>query len=377
MAGGADGGPGRVEPIDTARLLGLLLVYYGHLVERMMYLGNAAAASHYKWIYSFHMPLFFVLAGMVARDFAARDTVGSFVRSRLASRVVPLLFFNLLLAALSLLHRPDFPPFPLATGKDYLLAAISCLTVLPLFDIPTWFLMCLVSVEVIHFAAFRFLHGSALRIGAAALLFYAGGYALNRRWDFFSAHTGFWMWNEAVTMYGFHLLGVLLARWDVARIRAPAPVLALLAALAFAVVALTWDLNQGPFRLLQVVVILAAGHGHPLWFPLTAVAGTLGVLLVGRLVPAHGVVRYLGRNGLLLFALNGVFYHHVNGPLAVWFVRDLQPAGWSVLVFAAAATAASVALALPAIWLLDRYVPQLVGRPRVAGPLLPALLRAA
>jgi len=41
--------------------------------------------------------LFFPLAGVVAKD--RPQPLGAFLRSRLASRVVPLLFFNLLLAA--------------------------------------------------------------------------------------------------------------------------------------------------------------------------------------------------------------------------------------------------------------------------------------
>ena len=41
----------RIPMIDIARLYGISLVYYGHIVERMMYLGNAAAASQYKFIY--------------------------------------------------------------------------------------------------------------------------------------------------------------------------------------------------------------------------------------------------------------------------------------------------------------------------------------
>jgi acyltransferase len=374
MPHGPEAGQSRIPALDLARLLGLLLMYYGHVVERMMYLQNAAATAQYKLIYSFHMPLFFVLAGMVAPDFAARYAPGAFARSRLASRLVPLLFFNGLLAGLSLLHTPDFPPFPLHSAGDYARAAASTLTLLPIFDVPTWFLMCLVTVEVLHFALYRFLRGSTPRLVAALLAFYAVGYALNRRFDFFGAHASFWFWNEAITVYAFYLLGVLLKERGVARFRAPAAVLALGAAVAFAIVFLTYDLNQGPFRLLPAVVILAAGHGHALWFPLTAVAGTLGVLLLARLLPGGGLLQFLGRNGLILFGLNGVAYHHVNGPLAAWFVRDFPGQGWSLTAFSAVVTAVSVALAVPLVWALDRWLPQLVGRPTAVGPLLPALV---
>jgi acyltransferase len=170
---------------------------------------------------------------------------------------------------------------------------------------------------------------------------------------------------------------VLLQRRGLFRAALPRPALALASAAAVAIVYFTYDLNHGPFRLIQAVVILAAGHGHPLWFPLTAVAGTLALLLLARSVPSTRAMRFLGRNGLVLFCLNGLVYHHVNGPVAAWFVRAFPSDGWSVAVFSAAVTVASVAAVAPLVWALDRWLPQLVGRPSAVGPLLPAILAPA
>ncbi|MBE5947603.1 MAG: hypothetical protein E7261_01095 [Lachnospiraceae bacterium] len=46
--------------IDTARGIGILLLILGHIVTANSYLFN--------WIYSFHMPLFFFLSGMVVNE---------------------------------------------------------------------------------------------------------------------------------------------------------------------------------------------------------------------------------------------------------------------------------------------------------------------
>ena len=212
----------RLAYADVARLIGLFLVYHGHVVERMMYLGNAAAAHQYKFIYSFHMPLFFVLSGLIARDWAAEQSIGRFARSRFFSRIVPLIFFNAALALLSLIHKPDFPPIPLATGADYASAALMTALQLPVFDVPTWFLMCLVVVECIQFTVFRLLRGSAARIVVAIIAFYLAGYALNSRFQFFQpgnyALPNWWIAYEAITMYAFYLVGVLIR---LGRSRAP------------------------------------------------------------------------------------------------------------------------------------------------------------
>lgn len=370
---------GRIDYIDTARFLGIFLVYHGHVVERMMYLGNVAAAHQYKLIYSFHMPLFFVLSGFIAKDWAKEESVGRFIRSRFTSRIIPLLVFNLLLALISLVSKPDFPPVPLENAADYWNATVMTLTQLTIFNVPTWFLMCLVSVEIIHFIVFRFLRDSNLRILIAILAFYAVGYAVNLRFDLFApgdlGKPNWWLMYEAVPMYAFYLTGVLLRRHGflAGAVRPTWPALGAIAALA--VVYATYDLNQGPFRLnMDAVIILAAAHGHWLWFPLTALIGAAAILFLAKLAEPMLWMRYLGRNALILMGLNGLAYHHVNGPFTAWFVGAMPAGERSVTLAAASLSVLSIALAAPLVLLFNQWVPQLFGRPAQRGPLLPRLL---
>jgi acyltransferase len=366
----------RIAALDIARIFGLVTVYYGHVVEQAMYLGNPAAALQYKFIYSFHMPLFFVLSGVIAKDWGGAMGPAAFVKSRLASRVLPLLAFNLALCLISLIVTPAFPPIPLHAAGDYGHAIVMTLTRLPAFDIPTWFLMCLVSVEIIHALVFRFLRDSDLKIGAAVVAFYLVGYALNLEWNFFKDGENYWLWNEAITMYAFYLVGVLIARRGLLDLSAPRAVLIAGAVAALAFVYFTYDLNQGPFRMkISAVVILAAAHGDILWFPVTALAGAAAILFLAAAAPQWNWLRSMGQNALIFFCLNGVVYHQVNPRLAHWFVTNWPQDGWSLVVYATGLSLLSLAVFAPVAIALDRYLPQLVGRPTVAGPWLPALLR--
>jgi len=54
----------RIDYLDTAKAIGMYLVYYGHFIEKLYYAGSIAAFSELKLIYSFHIPLFFFLAGI-------------------------------------------------------------------------------------------------------------------------------------------------------------------------------------------------------------------------------------------------------------------------------------------------------------------------
>jgi len=63
-----ESGKVRILAIDVARFFAMALVYYGHFIERIMMLKNPTAVTHYKFIYSFRLLLFFILAGYVARE---------------------------------------------------------------------------------------------------------------------------------------------------------------------------------------------------------------------------------------------------------------------------------------------------------------------
>ena len=366
-------GNGRLDAIDAARAIGLGLVYYGHFVEQVMYLKNPAAALHYKWIYSFHMILFFVLSGWVrgARPSFAAPRV--FVKATLASRIAPYVFFSLVMAALSLSIPGWFPIVDLSAPAGYLKAAVATGMGFPLFNVPMWFVACLVSVECVHRLVGGFLD-TPRRILLTALVCYVAGYALNARYFFFGQNMSFWLLHEVPVVYAFYLIGVLLGRSRVLeKVGTGAAVGVFLVALL--AVQLSYDLNQGPFRYLQAVVILLSGHGHFLWFPFTALAGTFMVLALGTALQSSALLAFLGRNGLILLGMNGFFYHFVNKPLAAWSVSVFPDAGWAVFLVSVVVSIASIGLCVPVIHGLNRMIPQFVGKPRQAGMFFGPLLR--
>jgi acyltransferase len=368
-----DAQAGRLDFIDVARALGLLLVYYGHFVEQVMYLKVPVAAVHYKWIYSFHMILFFILSGWIKGARPTMAPAGTFARATLAGRIAPYLFFSAVTAILSLVFSGWFPMLDLTSASGYLQAAMATAMGFPLFNVPLWFVACLVSVECLH----RVLQGyldSTPRIVLAALVFYVCGFALNEQYFFFGQNRSFWLLHEVPVVYAFYLLGVLLGRTRLSG-RVCVGGAAIVVLVSLAAVHFTFDLNQGPFRYLQAVVILLSGHGHFLWFPFTALAGTALIVALGRVFENVSLLAFYGRNALILLGMNGVFYHFVNAPVAAWSVAHLPVDGWSVFAFSALVTVGSFALCLPVIHALNALVPQFVGKPRAAGRFFGPLIR--
>ncbi|MBU1002870.1 MAG: acyltransferase family protein [Proteobacteria bacterium] len=358
---------------DIARFYGIVLVYYGHIIERIMYLKDPTAALHYKFIYSFHMPFFFLLAGFVAAPGKAALPPGRFLRQLAASRLVPYVFFSLLLALLSLVFCGHYVIVDLSSAKGYLQGAVATAMGFPIFNIPLWFMACLVTVELLHRAWARLVAGNAGLFAVAAVCL-LGGLWLNREVSFLMTGRNFWFVNEAPVMAAFYLVGVLLRRREFLLGAVPRPRLVLGALVCAATVVLTFDLNQGPFRIFDAVVIALGAHGNALLFTFTALAGSLALLFLARLSGAVRWMSFMGRNVLILFCLNGVFYHFVNGPFADWFVRTFGGGPWAVFGAGAALTVLSLAVCVPLVLLFNHFLPQLVGKPRQSGPLLPPLV---
>lgn len=354
----------RIAMLDIARFYGMVLVYYGHIIERVMYLENPTATMHYKFIYSFHMPFFFLLSGMVAKPDYAQQAWGAFAKRMARSRFAPFFVFTFFMALTSLFLPGHFVAVDLSTASGYLEGAIATLLGFPVFNIPLWFLACLITVELMH-RLLTPLTKSDTGLWLVAAVCYLGGYWLNLQYSFLMKGANVWFINEAPVVYAFYLVGVFMRRHQLTT-RAMKRPIALGAAVVFLLlVVFTFDMNQGPFRLFDAVVIAAGGHGNILLFPFTALAGSLALLYLGKASAPNVWLEWLGRNVIALFCLNGVFYHYLNGPFAKWYVANFSGEPFSVFVAGACMTVASLAACLPVVWLLDAKFGWMVGRKKV------------
>ncbi|MGD8293469.1 MAG: acyltransferase family protein [Desulfobacterales bacterium] len=368
--------------IDIARCYAMALVFYGHFIEELMLLKNPAAASQYKFIYSFHMVLFIVLAGYVAKEGDVEWGVGKFLKYRFFSRLLPFVFFTVLMMMPPIFLDGKFFGLVLPSFGGYTKGLANTVFGLPSFCIPSWFLLLIIGVELVHYGAFRFLKSSNMKILNAAIVFYVVGYLLNLKLDPFNPLKGrivgwnYFFIHEAITLYAFYLMGIYLRRKRIFRDQVSTKVLVPGAIVAFLTVLLTYQLNKGPFNfhVYNFVVIMFSSHGHMLLFPVTAIAGCALILLVAGMTRATKAIVWLGQNTLILMCLNGIFYHYINPPSAKWVLANLPNSALTIFGAACIMTVVSLALCVPIVFVFTKYVPQLVGKPKLRGPLLNNLL---
>lgn len=372
----------RIGVIDIARFYAMTLVFYGHFVEELMLLKNPAAASQYKFIYSFHMVLFIVLSGYIAKERDLEWGIGKFLKHRFFSRLLPFIFFTFLMMIPPIFFQGKFFGLQLPSLEGYTEGLISTLFGIPMFDVPSWFLLLIFSVELVHYGAFRFLKNSNAKILIAAVIFYVAGYLLNLKLDIFNPLKGRTIWwnylfiHEAITLYAFYLLGVYLRRKQFLMNKVSPKILAPAAVTAFLIVLFTYQLNTGPFNfhIYNYVVIMFASHGHMLLFPLTTLAGCALILLVAGMTRSQKTIVWMGQNTLLLMCLNGIFYHYINPPTAKWVLTNLSTSSIVIFGVGCGMTVTSLAACIPLIYVFNTFIPQLVGKPKITGPLLKNLI---
>jgi acyltransferase len=371
----------RIAWIDMAKALGIFLVFYGHILEVMYrYGGRPFLLPPLQFIYAYHMPLFFVLSGYLYRDKAL--TFGRFFRYLFLTRLVPFFFFNLLALGALLLQQAG------RGGIDWQVVGRGCRALLwgtPSFNMLTWFLACLFTVELIHFGVGRRLT-TQRRLLAGILCALMIGLP-GARWAAQNlADTGnyfnIWYSQEALTAYAFYLMGIwtrqAVASWNAPgrRFKGDHVLFWLSLSLMFFVLTyLTVDRNQGPFVTDPGLVLMSiSSHGSFVWFPITAVTGSLFLIFLSQLVPTIRTMHYFGQKTLILLGIGGLFFEFFNQPLVAISNAIFPPSPLGTTMQAILLTLLSLAICVPFIHTFETYLPQLVGKPSKAGPILPPLM---
>ena len=137
---------GRDRTIDVAKGCGILLVIFGHVCHLHPY---------WSIIYSFHMPLFFLIAGI---NFHAGNypSFGALFRKKLRTMLLPYLFFCAFGIACSLVTKllTKTPPQEILEyllKLPYAVIWMPCSEYAQLFNTPLWFVPCLTLLEFLYY----------------------------------------------------------------------------------------------------------------------------------------------------------------------------------------------------------------------------------
>lgn len=300
----------RQQWIDVAKGLGVVLVVLGH----SPLVGYGALRG---LIYSFHMPMFFAIAGLTLCDLSPRQWL-----VRIGSLVWIYGIVSLAFLPLALGLDGNFVPTPQPRLLHVLLGILygtaTSLRVDTLWFLPALALGMLLAWPLIHFCEQRPTRQASWLSACALLLIGAGAACLGevdkspplKQMTWHGAGSSAllpWSANVVPFISGFILLGRAWVAWPARS----APVLWLLAlllplwALAF---------SQSARQLLPWTLELAHAQigPTPAWTALAALAGTLSCLLLARhALGGLTAAAWLGRSSLPIMVLHPMLQHAI------------------------------------------------------------------
>ena len=343
----------RISYLDTAKAVGMYLVYYGHFIQKLYYAGSTSIFPELKLIYSFHVPLFFFLAGIFWKP--ANMSFGLIFVNKFKTRIMPTIFFGIIAIPWFLFLDKFSVEAVLVKAKAYIMGQ-------PELNWVTWFLVCLFTLELIIAVISKITpFASKPKTLSYVCLFFVIGWLLASNATLIALHTGvpknFWFINEAFTAGGFYLLGY----WAKDLLLKPTHrILDRLSALlsGFLLVA-TYNLNNGPFSHEHAIVLMnASSHGNYLLFVISALLGITFIIFATRCIALNFfLVDFIGKNTLTYLGLNGLCLFFIDVKV-IYKIRYFPTEPLFINLYALVYVTTIMILFIPVTWLIKKYVPK-------------------
>jgi acyltransferase len=347
----------RLHWVDHAKAIGIVLVVVGHTA--------ALPAEVREFIYRFHMPLFFFLAGVLARPERLAEGFGAWLTRQTRALVIPFLGFFAISWGWWLLIRNVGDKAKESAGLAWWAPLNGLLwgTGETLFvNPPLWFFPALFVTSVAFWGLWRVLpkRDSAMTVAVLGMVLLASLRATNLDGRNLLGIPPFRLWwniDLLPWLLAFFGAGYLfrkgfLPEWKPGvwhMVKTLGAFLIILFGADSVVDALDpFDLNGREF-----------GNGSGLTFFLVLFAA-LPLFLLIEAIPPNPITARLSRDTILIFPLHGLWFSVFSGVLSKVFHRGdwKETGGWAAV---AVYTVGAIGLSLVVAPLLRRWVPWLVG----------------
>lgn len=339
----------RIETIDIAKAITIFCVILGHTT------GNLDTPMFRRVLYAFHMPLFFLLAGLSIKPKAVHGFRGwgAFLYKNILALMAPYLVWGLVYAPFS---YPNMGA--LFYGSWEALTRMETLT--SLWYLPCFFVSRIIVQIVVNIAEYAKAKSVPLWCGIAALPLIAAGLFIPH------SESGVpWCADIALAAGGFVLLGIAVrkAYLIMAQQKTLWLVLSFIGSLFLFCVGTVFR-GDG----LELSLMCKSDYGNRLWFLYNSVFGSLTVLTVSMLLSRLsresarpfklGAVTYIGQQTMGIYLLHKPFLQQMVLPaLSGIFPRNLP-----FLVIALMGSVLAMLFSIVMCYIIGKFIPQLLGR---------------
>ena len=337
----------RIKWLDNLRAIAIFFVVLGHTV--------GLPAHVEKLIFSFHMPIFFWISGLFARESIRDETLGGFISKRWRKRLIPYLSFSVIsYVAWFCLFRhfgsqaemnisPIRPLIGFFYGNginDWLVTN----TVL-------WFFLCLFVTEIFFYFV--------IKVPSRLWMVLLAGFSIVGYLDvYYNPPDGFrlpWNTDIAFTTVVFYGAGYLSKGYVLGNNKSTP--------WRWVVMVLSLVL-YATFSLLNRKVALVAGvYGNYFYFYAAAMAGICFWMEFAYMLPTSRFFSKIGRNTLTIFSLHLLVFPFITAVL-VYGLKMPSQLKFESASLSLAYAVISILVLLPISDLINRYAPFILGESR-------------
>ena len=328
------------EWVNSAKGLGIILVVLGHApIDDILR----------QYIFAFHMPLFFLLSGITFKGGYTDLRPVDFARKKGRSLLIPYFTFSIMTYAFwfflerPLLGQDDVDAIVPALGIFYSAGDNYLLTYNPAI----WFLTCLFVVEIGFFLLLKYVPWNSIRMISMAAVAAVGYFSI--RW--FDPLLP-WSIQAATVAVLFFGLGYLLkSRTTIFEQPFGWAAGAAALGLIYPLIQLTnrVDMRVGEYQSVPIFIS-------------TSLLGIAGILFLSfRLEGKSRILRYLGQNSLIIFALHFMIFAIIRLTLQYGFGIEGNPMPitslWGMMF-----TVVTLFISVPFVYLIKTKAPFLIGK---------------
>lgn len=279
----------RIEWIDLAKGIGMILVMLGH-AKMPSYLG--------KFIYSFHMPLFFFLSGCVFSD--KNIATGKFILKKFKSIIIPYIFFSAIYIAIDIIM--EF--LNKSLNFDFVLNELNLYFVVTR-EHAIWFLPCLFFVEVLFFFIYKVSRKNYIFICCVTVVLLTFGIMYKK---FIGTNLPYNL-NLVLIAFPFFALGYLLKKIKFYQERLAFN----FSSLAIIIVLLIFNIITDYFNIKyfepHYVGIWQNEYCNFILFYLSAFFGIFATITFSKVFEnKFNAIKYIGRNSIIYLGFHQVFF---------------------------------------------------------------------
>ena len=308
----------RINFIDYSKALGILFVVFGHV-----YCGSNIVTN---WIYSFHMPLFFIISGMLLNNKNSILTLKELILRKFKSIIIPYLIFSIL----NCFGYYFIDKFSFITLKSGILQSVT------LFGIGAlWFLPALFIAETI-FITFKTISNNKKMYKIIYILFLLLiFYIIGNLHEYINI-----VIKRAVVALFFISVGYcsrnIIKKINIKNYNL---FLMMLINIIFA------DLNKG-------VDLYSLEFNNIIFYVLNSITGSLAIIFMMKKINSSKILDFFGKNTLIIMATHQLIIEAILKSSLIKYLNDIM------IIFII------LLLEYPLIKIINKYLPFMLGKKR-------------